>query len=191
MKKIFHIICTLILVFAVLSCAPDNPLNDNGADTEQTPTAPDGDDQPGDENQQPGENPGDDDQDSEDQPGDQPDPTPTESYYVKVAQSYDDWSGDYLITYTSGSTVTVLSSYGDTKGQGKDITSSLTSQGIHSSIGDKYKATVAKDGSGYTINVANVGYIGLESSNNSLNASTQSVSGNSKYQWSFSYKSGL
>ena len=50
---------------------------------------------------------------------------------------------------------------------------------------------MAKDGSGYTINVTNVGYIGLDISKNSLNVKTGPVSGDSKYQWSFSYKSGI
>ena len=178
MKKIFSFVTALIMAFAVSSCTPDNPLDDNGTGTEQGPAAPDGDQPEGDEGQQPGEGqePGGD----NGQPG--VEPAPTESYYVKVAKSYDDWSGDYLITYTDGSEVIVLNGFGDTRGSGKDISSSLTAQGIHSSTGDLYKAVVAKDGNGYTINVTNVGYIGLESSSNSLSAKTASVSGNNKYQ---------
>ena len=196
------------MAFAVLSCAPDNPL-DNGADTEQTPTTPGGDDQSGDdnqpggsgnENQQPGENSGGDEGqqpgEGEDQPGEQPDPTPepdptpTESYYIKVAQTYDDWSGDYLITYTSGSTVTVLNSFGSEKGLGKDISSSLTAQGIHSSVGDQYKAIVTKDGASYNIYVTGIGYIGYEGGKNKLHMNAGPVDGNSSYQWTLSYKDG-
>ena len=178
MKKLIRINCIAMAVFALMafSCEPVDKDSVLDEDTEITPGNPDaGDDQPG-EGQD---------------PTPEPEPTPREAYYVKVAQSYDDWSGDYLITYTDGSEVIVLNGFGDTKGSGKDISSSLTAQGIHSSTGDLYKATVAKDGSGYTINVTNVGYIGLESSSNSLSAKTASVSGNNKYQWSFSYKSGL
>ena len=178
MKKLIRINCIAMAVFALMafSCEPVDKDSVLDEDTEITPGNPDdGDDQPG-EGQD---------------PTPEPEPTPSEAYYVKVAQSYDDWSGDYLITYTDGSEVIVLNGFGDTKGSGKDISSSLTAQGIHSSTGDLYKATVAKDGSGYTINVTNVGYIGLESSSNSLSAKTASVSGNNKYQWSFSYKSGL
>ena len=177
-------------VFALMafSCEPVDKDSVLDEDTEITPGNPDaGDDQPG-EGQDPTPEP---EPEPTPDPTPEPDPTPSEAYYVKVAQSYDDWSGDYLITYTDGSEVIVLNGFGDTKGSGKDISSSLTAQGIHSSTGDLYKATVAKDGSGYTINVTNVGYIGLESAKNALNAKTGSVSGDNKYQWSFSYKSGL
>ena len=190
MKKLIRINCIAMAVFALMafSCEPVDKDSVLDEDTEITPGNPDaGDDQPG-EGQDPTPEP---EPDPTPDPTPQPDPTPSEAYYVKVAQSYDDWSGDYLITYTDGSEVIVLNGFGDTKGSGKDISSSLTAQGIHSSTGDLYKATVAKDGSGYTINVTNVGYIGLESAKNALNAKAGSVSGDNKYQWSFSYKSGL
>ena len=192
MKRILIYLLALVLVGSqAFSCDVADP----SEDSEVVTPGQDGDnpDQGGD---QPGQGDGTTDipgpdPDPTPDPEPEPEPTPTESYYVKVAQSYDDWSGDYLITYTSGSEVVVLNGFGDTKGSGKDISSSLTSEGIHSSTGDQYKATVVKDGSGYTINVTNVGYIGLESAKNALNAKTGSVSGDNKYQWSFSYKSGL
>ena len=112
------------------------------------------------------------------------------AYYTKVAQTYNDWSGEYLITYTSGSSVTVLNSYGDTKGYGKDISALLTSEGIDSADADQYKAVIEKSGAGYTIYLTGVGYIGLESSSNSLSMKTDGVAGNAKYQWTFSYKDG-
>ena len=116
---------------------------------------------------------------------------PKESYYVKVDEDLSDWSGDYLITYTSRSEVLVLNSYGDTKGYGTDISSKVTSQGIHSNDGDQYKATVSKVGDGYSVNVANIGYIGLETSANSLSKTdTQPSSSDTKYLWKFSYKNG-
>ena len=114
---------------------------------------------------------------------------PQESYYVKVAQDFSDWSGDYIITYTSGSSVLVLSSYSDTKGYGVEIGSKLTSQGIHSNDGDQYKAVVEKSGNGYTINVSGIGYIGLESAKNSVNMTTTTPSSDN-YRWVFSYKDG-
>ena len=194
MKRILIYLLALILVGAqAFSCEVVDP----SEDSEVVTPGQDG-DNPEQGGGQPGQGNGttdtpnpDPDPTPDPEPEPEPEPTPTESYYVKVAQSYDDWSGDYLITYTSGSTVTVLNSFGDTKGYGTDISSSLTSEGIHSSTGDQYKATVVKDGSGYTINVTNVGYIGLESAKNALNAKTGSVSDDNKYQWSFSYKSGL
>ena len=116
---------------------------------------------------------------------------PKESYYVKVDEDLSDWSGDYLITYTSGSEVMVLNSYSDTKGYGTDISSKVTSQGIHSNDGDQYKAKVSKVGDGYSVKVANIGYIGLETSANSLSKTdTQPSSSDTKYLWKFSYKNG-
>ena len=116
---------------------------------------------------------------------------PVEAYYVKVAESYNDWSGDYLITYSTSSSVLVLNSYGDTKGSGVEIGSSLTSQGIHSSDGDQYKAVISKIGDHYSVNVSNIGYIGLETSANSLSKTTsQPTSSDTKYLWKFSYKDG-
>ena len=116
---------------------------------------------------------------------------PTESYYVKVAQSMNDWSGDYIITYTSGSQVLALNSYSDSKGYGVDISSKVTAQGIHSNDGDQYKAVVSKVGEYYSVNVANLGYIGLESSANSLSKTdSQPSSSDTKYLWRFSYKDG-
>ena len=144
---------------------PDNPKDPQNPDTPETPEDPETPDTPGGSEQ------------------------PTEAYYVKVAESYSDWSGDYLITYTSGGSVLVLSSYGDTKGYGIDIASALTSQGIHSSNGDQYKAVVAKSGSGYTINVAGIGYLGLDSAKNSVNVSSSDPA-NDNYKWTFSYKDG-
>lgn len=176
---LFYLAPLMLTAMMAFECGKelDPPVGpDNGDDTEIPATPGSG------ETTDPGENPGE---------NPTPEPTPVEAYYVKVNQSYDDWSGDYLITYTSGSEVIVLNGFGDTKGSGKDISSSLTSEGIHSSTGDQYKAVVAKAGSGYTINVANVGYIGYEGSSNSLSAKTGSVSGDNKYQWSISYKSGI
>lgn len=176
-KKIFFAIAVFILSIA---CTPDIPVDNGGGDNiEQGPLDPE-DGEIGD-----GGESGD-----IETPLPEPDPAPTETYYVKVTQSYDDWSGDYLITYTDGSEIIVLDGFGDTKGCGKDISSSLTAQGIHSSTGDQYKATVTKDGNGYTINVTDVGFLGLESSKNALNVK-DSVSGETKYQWRLSYQNGI
>ena len=157
-----------------------------------TPEQPDDQDRPGTETPVDPENPGNQDpenpggqdpenpgnEDPENPGGEEPDTPvvpepeePQESYYVEVAENFSDWSGDYLITYTSGSTVLVLNSHEETKGYGVDISSTLTAQGIHSDDGDQYKAVVEKSGNGYTINVAGIGYLGLENAKNSVNAS--------------------
>ena len=114
--------------------SPENPGN-------QDPNSPNDPENPGNQNPDNPENPGNEDPDTPAVP--EPE-EPEESYYVEVVEDFSDWSGDYLITYTSGSTVLVLNSHDETKGYGVDISSSLTSQGIHSSKGDQYKAVVAK-----------------------------------------------
>ena len=158
----------------IAACTPIVPVDPENPDNTE---APEGTEQPGDievpENPEEPEVP----------------EEPKEAYYVKVAETYSDWSGDYLITYTSGSNVLALNSYSDTKGYGVDISSALTSEGIHSSNGDQYKAVVAKSGSGYTINVAGIGYLGLDSSKNSVNASSSDPSSDN-YRWIISYKDG-
>ena len=168
---------SFILLLAAVLMAACTPI---------TPEQPDEQDRPGTETPVDPENPGGQDPDTPVVP--EPE-EPQESYYVKVAESYSDWSGDYLITYTSGSNVLVLNSYNDTKGYGVDISSTLTSEGIHSSNGDQYKAVVAKSGSGYTINVAGIGFLGLDSSKNSVNASSTDPSSDN-YRWIISYKDG-
>ena len=168
---------SFILLLAAVLMAACTPI---------TPEQPDEQDRPGTETPVDPENPGGQDPDTPVVP--EPE-EPQESYYVKVAESYSDWSGDYLITYTSGSTVLVLNSHDETKGYGVDISSTLTAQGIHSDDGDQYKAVVEKSGSGYTINVAGIGYLGLENAKNSVNASATAQSSDN-YRWTFSYKDG-
>ena len=90
-------IFTIILAIILFGCQPVQLPNDT-----QKPDV---------ENTDPGEN-----NPEGEEPGDNEEPQ--ESYYVKVAQSFSDWSGDYIITYTSGSSVLVLSSYSDTKVMG-------------------------------------------------------------------------
>ena len=111
-----------IVAIAFLSCQPENlpeePNNDGkpdvenpeGGETDEPGTPGEGD------NGEEGENQGGEDPDTPTTPEPEPEPEqPQESYYVKVAQSFSDWSGDYIITYTSGSSVLALNSYSDTK----------------------------------------------------------------------------
>ena len=161
MKKIIAILLSTLIGFT--ACEPVETDNGSGEDTEVTPGG------------------------SGNEGGDTP--AVTESYYVEVAENYSDWSGDYLITYTNGGTVLVLNSHSDTKGYSHDISSTMTAQGIHSSDGDQYKAVIEKSGSAYTINVAGIGYLGLESGKNSVNASSSPQSSDN-YKWTFSYKDG-
>ena len=194
-KKRYLILIAAALMAACTPITPEQPDDQDHPGTE-TPVDPENPD-----NQDP-ENPGGQDPDvpgNEDpeNPGNEdpdtpvvPEPEePQESYYVEVAEDFSDWSGDYLITYTSGSSVLVLYSHDEAKGYGVDISAKLTAQGIHSDDGDQYKAVVEKSGCGYTRNVAGVGYLGLENAKNSVNASAAAQSSDN-YKWTFSYKDG-
>ena len=115
------------------------------------------------------------------------------SFYVKVAESYDDWSGEYLITYTNSSTINVFDSFsGSDKGvSSKDLISNLTSDGIPNEYGDPYKAVIAKVEDNYSINITGLGYIGLESSGNKIHKSAVvPTRTDTKYLWKITYKSG-
>lgn len=185
MKKIIAIVLSMLVGFS--ACEFIDTEQENGEGTEVTPGGSEG-DGTGNEGGENGESGNGNEGTGE---GDEGGETPavTESYYVEVEENYSDWSGDYLITYTKGSTVLVLNSYSDTKGYSHDISSTMTAQGIHSSDGDQYKAVVEKSGSAYTINVAGIGYLGLESGKNSVNASSSTQSSDN-YKWTFSYKDG-
>lgn len=116
-----------------------------------------------------------------------------EVYYTKVGQDYEDWSGDYLITYTTSSSIKVFDSFsGSDKGvSSADLINELTSEGIPAEIADPYKATVTKVGDNYSVNITGIGYLGLESSSNKVHKSTNAPgTGDTKYLWTFSYKDG-
>ena len=189
MKKIIAILLSMLIGFS--ACEPVETDNANGEDTEVTPGGSgNGNENEGGGNDNEGtggEGTGEGNNGNGNEGGETPEVT--ESYYVEVAEDYSDWSGDYLITYTNGGTVLVLNSYRDTKGYSHDISSTITAQGIHSSDGDQYKAVVEKSGSAYTINVTGIGYLGLESGKNSVNASSSTQSSDN-YKWTFSYKDG-
>ena len=163
--------------------------------TPETPIVPDDQDGPGTETPSDPENPGT--QDPEN-PGTQDpeipeDPEPKESYYVEVAEDFSDWSGDYLITYTSGSTVTVFDSFSDTnKGaSATDLISNMTPEGIHSDYGDPYMAVVSKVGEGYSVYLTGVGYLGMTASRNSVSKTDSAPSASTNdFLWTFSYKDG-
>ena len=153
-----------------------------------TPEQPDDQDKPGTETPVDPENPGNQDPDTPVVP--EPE-EPQESYYVEVAENFSDWSGDYLITYTSGSDVLVLNSLEDTKGYGTDISSKVTADGILAEDGDPYKAAVTKVGNSYSVYLTGVGYIGMTASKNSISKTDSAPSTSSTdYLWTFSYKDG-
>ena len=197
-----------ILAIAVLSCKPENlpeetnnngkPDVENSDDTgKEDPETPGEGENPGDnpaegEDNDGGETPGTGDSDN---PGTtDPDPElPQESYYVEVAQDFSDWSGDYLITYTTASSIKVFDSFNSSsKGGSKtDLNSRLTANGIHSNDGDPYKAVVTKVGDAYSVYLTGVGYLGMTASKHSISKTdTPPTSSTKDYLWTFSYKSG-
>ena len=114
-------------------------------------------------------------------------------FYTEVDQSYDDWSGDYLITYSTASTIKVFNSFeGSDKGRSTvDLVSKLTGDGIPAADGDPYKAVVSKVGNYYSVNISGLGYVGLESSSNKVHKSDVAPDANvTKYLWTLSYKFG-
>lgn len=185
MKKIIAIVLSMLVGFS--ACEFIDTEQENGEGTEVTPGGSEG-DGTGNEGGENGESGNGNEGTGEGNEGGET-PEVTESYYVEVAENYSDWSGDYLITYTNGGTVLVLNSHSETKGYSHDISSTMTAQGIHSSDGDQHKAVIEKSGSAYTINVAGIGYLGLESGKNSVNASSSPQSSDN-YKWTFSYKDG-
>ena len=87
MRKSFILLLAAALMAACTPITPEQPDDQESPGTE-TPVDPEN---PGNEDP---ENPG-----NEDPVPDTPE-EPKVAYYVKVAETYNDWSGDYLITYT-------------------------------------------------------------------------------------------
>lgn len=118
--------------------------------------------------------------------GDKPE-EPKTYYYQEVTASLADWSGDYIITYTDNEEINVFDSW-DPYGQSKNnLIGEVTENGIPAEKADNYKAIVTKDGSGYSIYVSGVGYIGYSGGNNSLSCNTESVTNPATDIWYISY----
>lgn len=191
MKKIIAIMLSMLVGFS--ACEPVETGNESEEGTEVTPggSGSGGDENEGGGNDNENEGPGSGNEGTGNEGGGTPEVT--DSYYVKVAESFSDWSGDYLITYSTSSTVSVFDSFSeDNKGTSEtDLISRLTSEGIHSKHGDPFKAVVSKVGDGYSVYLTGVGYLGLESSSNSISRSGSApAASDTKYLWTFSYKDG-
>ena len=176
MKKIFAILFSMLLILS--ACEPVETGHGEGENTELTPGEGTGNNGEGTGNE------GGDGEGNEEQ---------KEVYYVAVTGNFSDWSGDYLITYTSGGSIKVFDSFSasDKGSSTKDLGSKLTADGIHSDDGDPYKAVVSKTGDGYSVFLTGQGYLGLEASKNSISKSSNSpTASDKKYLWKFSYASG-
>lgn len=137
-----------------------------------------------------GEKPGD--GENPDDEGDDP-ATEETYYYKKVTSELQDWSGEYIITYTTDEQILVLDGFDEKYGTGNtDLIQDLTPEGIIDETGDKYKATVTVSGSGYTIYLENIGYIGYTSGSKNALSRTETGSPNPDTDiWKISFSGGL
>ena len=116
-----------------------------------------------------------------------------EVYYTRVSQNYDDWTGEYLITYSTSTSVKTFNTWAsEDKGSSSiDLYSKLTSDGIPAADADKYKMVFEKVGDYYSIFHPGYGYLGLKSNSNALHKTLSSPSSSTKtYLWSVSYDIG-
>lgn len=174
MKRILSIFA--IAGILVLSCEPENEVDPETPDT------------PGTEKPEPGTDPK-----PEPEPEPEPDPEVQESYYVEVSENFSDWSGEYLITYTTSSSVLVFDGWEEeVSGLAEtDLYSHLTVEGIHSNHGDPYKAIFTKVGDYYSVYVTDIGYLGYEGSSNAVyRRDSAPTASETDYLWKFSYKDG-
>lgn len=177
---------TLLLAVVALSCKPEAlPGGDNSKEnTENTDDTGNGDDDGPSRPDRPGGENGD---------GGNDDSETQESFYVIVDENFSDWSGDYLITYTSSGSINVFDSFSsDSKGASTtDLGAKLTEEGIPSNDGDPYKAIVNKVGTYYSVYLTGSGYLGMTKSKNNISkSSTAPTASTNEYLWNFSYKSG-
>ena len=94
--------------------------------------------------------------------------------YVKVTETTDDMSGEYLIVYEAGKKVlnSSLASI-DASGNGASVT--ITDNTISAEEGDPYKFTLAKSGSGYSVLGTNGKYISGKSGSNTIVSGTSAT----------------
>ena len=90
--------------------------------------------------------------------------------YVKVTESRDDWSGEYLIVYEDGGVVfdSSLATLDDVSNY---AAVTITDSTISAAEGDLYKFTVSAVDGGYAIQALNGQYIGGKSGSNTLTTS--------------------
>ena len=123
----------------------------------------------------------------------EPEQPEKETFYKKVTQNREDWSGDCLITWSDNSTITVFDSWGEGNYgvSSSDLSGHLTSEGIPAEEGDKHKSIISKEGGHYAIKVEGVGFIGFQGTKNALYKSASKPSANDEdYLWDISFNNG-
>ena len=114
--------------------------------------------------------------------------------YELVTASQTDWSGEYVITYVSGTTVRVLSGKATNGNYGAYATVTASNNILTASDVDSYKVTIAKDGNYYTLKLGTQ-YLGYTSNptgtsgSNYLHFSTSTPTSN-QYRWTIAYSNG-
>lgn len=113
--------------------------------------------------------------------------TPVAGDYELVTTNLSDWSGQYVLVYTSTSQIlNGFSSTSTTYGTGGDVT--ITNDKIAYDDGKDYELTIEKSGNYYTILLGNK-YLGWTSGNSLTYTTDTSLS--DSYKWSISYDSEL
>lgn len=151
----------LIMMPAFMACSPDE--NKTEIDTPDNPEGPE-----------------------------EPEPSPETCCYTLLTSARTDWEGDWIISYVDGNEIYALHSGDSEKGMGyaKKINGYTPSDEIPAEVGDKYKAVIKKDGEGYIINVAEIGYIG-SSGDKKMIISKSNVAGDVDYRWTITFDKGF
>lgn len=121
-----------------------------------------------------------------------PEPEPETLCYTLLTSTRTNWEGDWIISYIDGDEIYALNSGDAEKGMcyAKKIDGYTPSSEIPTEIGDKYKAVFKKDGEGYIINIAGIGYIG-SSGDKRIIFSKSDVAGNVDYRWTITFDNGF
>ena len=117
--------------------------------------------------------------------------------YVLVTSSQDDWSGDYVMTYVSGSTAYVLTGLSPDGNFGAYTTATISNNTLTNSAVGSYNIEIARvtynNNTCYTLKIGDsyLGYTSTSTSgNNNLYFATSIPSSNPhKYYWTISYSS--
>lgn len=126
------------------------------------------------------------------EPNPEPEPEPETLCYTLLTSTRTNWEGDWIISYIDGDEIYALNSGDAEKGMcyAKKIDGYTPSSEIPTEIGDKYKAVFKKDGEGYIINIAGIGYIG-SSGDKRIIFSKSDVDGNVDYRWTITFDKGF
>ena len=122
----------------------------------------------------------------------EPEPSPETCCYTLLTSTRTNWEGDWIISYIDGDEIYALNSGDAEKGMcyAKKIDGYTPSSEIPTEIGDKYKAVFKKDGEGYIINIAGIGYIG-SSGDKKIIISKSDVAGNKDFRWTITFDNGF